>query len=101
MNVLVLSRLKTGNVPPHDLPFEEIPCKTGAKFGTLGRKKSKLMLNKLPEPNLFLIKREIEHRIDLIEFDIDKGTYIFLTEISIKNYPIVFLQVTKKSKLSK
>ena len=83
------------------MSFEEIPCKTGVKFGTLGRKKSKLMLNKLPEPNLFPIKRDIEERIDLIEFDINKGIYIFLTEISSKNYPIVFLQVTKKSKLSK
>ena len=70
----LLFRLKTGNVPPHDLSFEDIPGEFRAKYGTLVRTKSKPKLNK-PEENkhLFPRKRDIEERIKWIESDIIKG----------------------------
>jgi len=71
---LLIDRLKTGNVPPHDLSFEDIPGEFRAKYGTLVRTKSKPKLNK-PEENkhLFPRKRDIEERIKWIESDIIKG----------------------------
>ena len=67
-------RLKTGNNPPDDLPFEENSSKTGARFGTLGKKKSKLKIQEQKENSQpFPRKRQIEENIELIEFEIEKG----------------------------
>merc|ERR1719483_75409 len=41
---LLIDRVKTGNVPPDDLPFEESPCKE--KTGRLRRNRSEQTLNK-------------------------------------------------------
>ena len=66
--------LKTGEVPPTDLTFEEITDGSEVKFGTLGRRKSKLKLNKsLEEETLFPKKRELDKRIENIEAELDKG----------------------------
>ena len=44
------------------------------KFGTLGRRKSKLKLNKsLEEENLFPKKKEYEDAIKKVEAEISKG----------------------------
>ena len=74
----LLFRLKTGNIPPDDLPFEENACKTKDHGGTLGRKKSEQKSNKpKKEIKLFPIKRKIEDKVALIESDIEKGKIIF------------------------
>jgi hypothetical protein len=44
------------------------------KFVTLGRRKSKLKLNKsLEEENLFPKKREVEQAIEKLEAEMEKG----------------------------
>ena len=69
-----ICRLKTGEVPPRDLSFEEITCGTEVKFGTLGRKKSKLKLNKqAQEEKLFPKIKELESEISNVETEISKG----------------------------
>ena len=66
--------LKTGEVPPKDLSFEEISSGQEVKFGTLGRRKSKLKIKKsFEEENLFSKKRELEQAIEKLEAEIDKG----------------------------
>ena len=78
MAYFLLFRLKTGNIPPDDLPFEENACKTKDHGGTLGRKKSEQKLNKQKkETKLFPIKRKLEDKVALIESDIEKGKRIF------------------------
>ena len=62
-------RLKTGNIPPDDLPFEETPFKTRKNCGTLMKNKSE----KKNATELFPKKRKIEDKIALIESDIEKG----------------------------
>ena len=69
MAYFLLFRLKTGNIPPDDLPFEETPFKTREKGGTLMKKKSE----KKDDTELFPKKRKIEDKIALIESDIEKG----------------------------
>ena len=70
-------RLKTGNIPPDDLPFEETPVKSEATFGTLGRKKYKLKLNEIQEEeNLFPTKCQITENINLVESKINKGNKV-------------------------
>ena len=64
-----LFRLKTGNIPPDDFPFEESPFKTREKVGTLWRKKS----DQKKDAKLFPKKREIEGKIAFIESEIEKG----------------------------
>ena len=69
-------RLKTGNIPPDDLPFEETPDKRNRtiEIETLGRKKSEQKLNNQREEiDLFQQKRETEEKIELMESDIKKG----------------------------
>ena len=39
-NQIVIENLKTGDQPPRDMPFEEIPNGVETKVGTLGRRKS-------------------------------------------------------------
>ena len=69
-----LFRLKTGNIPPDDLPFEETPDKRNRTIETLGRKKSEQKLNNQKEEiDLFQQKRETEEKIELMESDIKKG----------------------------
>ena len=47
------------------------------KSGTLGRKKSKVKLNKpMEEANLYTKKRELEKKIDEEEAEIEKGNLI-------------------------
>jgi len=71
---LLINQLKTGEVPPKDLSFEEITCGTEVKFGTLGRKKSKLKLNKqAQEEKLFPRIKELESEISNVESEISKG----------------------------
>ena len=48
---ILLFRLRTGELPPQDLPFEKMTSETEVKFGTLKRKKSKLKL-KNPEKEI-------------------------------------------------
>jgi len=79
------NRLKTGNLPPVDFPFEEMTpgCMDNVpRYGTLSRKKSKLNINQKESPvgntpneamNLFPRKRDIKKRIEVTEFDIEKG----------------------------
>ena len=69
MAYFLLFRLKTGNIPPDDLPFEETPFKTRKKGGTHMKKKSE----KKDDTELFPKKRKIEDKIALIESDIEKG----------------------------
>ena len=69
MVYFLLFRLKTGNIPPNDLPFEETHFKVKEKGETLARKKSE----QKKDVNLFPKKREIEDKIALIESDIEKG----------------------------
>merc|ERR1719400_638031 len=70
----VIEKLKTGDEPPRDLPFEDIPNGLEMKSGTLGRKKSKAKLNKSAEENtLFSKKRELEKQVEDMEVDIGKG----------------------------
>ena len=66
---LSLSRLKTGNIPPDDLPFEETPCRTKEIIGTLPRKRSE----QKKESDLFPKKKETEEKIFLTESEIQKG----------------------------
>ena len=67
-------RLKTGNIPPDDLPFEETPDKKNRNIETLARNKSEQKLNdQKKEIDLFQQKRETEERMALIESDIKKG----------------------------
>merc|ERR1711902_106340 len=73
-NQHVIEKLKTGENPPADLAFEEIPCGIETKVGTLGRKKSKAKLNKSTEENsLFGKKKELEKRAEDMESEIEKG----------------------------
>ena len=77
VDYFLLFRLKTGNIPPDDLPFEETPYKSVATFGTLGRKKSKLLFNDFQgEENLFPKKCQITENINLVESKINKGNMI-------------------------
>ena len=63
-NPQVIEKLKTGENPPADLSFEEIPSGLETKVGTLGRKKSKAKLNKSTEENsLFSKKKESDQII--------------------------------------
>ena len=74
VDYFLLFRLKTGNVPPDDFPFEETPYKSVATFGTLGRKKSKLLFNDFrEEENIFPKKCQITENINLVESKIKKG----------------------------
>merc|ERR1719483_1207828 len=69
---LLIDRLKTGNNPPDDMPFEESSSKTGVRFGTLGKKKSKIKIQEQKENSQpFPRKRQIEENIDSIEFEIE------------------------------
>lgn len=73
-SLTLIPSLKTGEVPPANLAFEEITSGSEVKFGTLGRRKSKLKLNKsLEEEKLFPKKRELENAIENIEAEIEKG----------------------------
>lgn len=73
-NQQVIEKLKTGENPPADLSFEEIPSGLETKVGTLGRKKSKAKLNKSTEENsLFSKKKELEKQAEDIESEIEKG----------------------------
>ena len=73
-NQIVIENLKTGDQPPRDMPFEEIPNGVETKVGTLGRRKSKAKLNKSTEENsLFGKKRELEKQIEDMENEIEKG----------------------------
>ena len=73
-NKHVIEKLKTGESPPADLAFEEIPSGMETKVGTLGRKKSKAKLNKSTEENsLFGKKRELEKQAEDMESEIEKG----------------------------
>ena len=74
--------LKTGEVLPKDLSFEEITSGHEVKFGTLGRRKSKLKLNALlEEENLFPKKRELDQAIRQVEAEIEKGNFFYLRYI--------------------
>jgi hypothetical protein len=74
---LIIFSLKTGEVPPKDLSFEEITSGHEVKFGTLGRRKSKLKLNKsLEEENLFPKKKEYEDAIKKVGAEISKGNVL-------------------------
>ena len=67
-------RLKTGNIPPDDLPFEEDPDKKNKSMETLGRKKSEQKLNNQKKDiDLFQKKRETEEKIESMECHIKKG----------------------------
>ena len=67
-------RLKTGNIPPDDLPFEETPDKKNRNIETLARNKSEQkLIDEKKEIDLFQQKRETEERMALIESDIKKG----------------------------
>jgi len=67
---LVIQRYKTGNMPPGDIPFEELmPGDTGDKYKTL-QKKSK---GSQPQENLYPRKRELEKKISVMEEEINKG----------------------------
>ena len=67
--------MKTGEVPPANIVFEEITSGSEVKFGTLGRRKSKLKLNKsMEEEKLFPKKKELENTIENVEAEIEKGT---------------------------
>ena len=69
--------LKTGEVPPKDLSFSEISSGQEVKFGTLGRRKSKLKLNKsLEGEKLFPKKKEIEDVIEKVEAEIEKSNVL-------------------------
>ena len=73
-NQTVIEKLKTGENPPADLAFEEIPSGLETKVGTLGRKKSKAKLNKSTEENsLFGKKKELEKQAEDMESEIEKG----------------------------
>jgi hypothetical protein len=73
----LLFRLKTGNMPPEDLPFEETQNKTVATFGTLGRKKSKSLFEDFQEEeNIFPKKCQITENINLLESKINNGNMI-------------------------
>jgi len=81
----LVERLKTGNVPPSDFPFEEMApgsSENVPRYGTLSRKKSKLNINQKESPgtgpssevvNLFPRKREIMQKVEAVEGDIVKG----------------------------
>jgi len=76
-------RLKTGNQPPLDFPFEEChpgdePRQTNqSQYGTLGRKRSKLNLLSREkgegEVGLFPRARQIRGQVDDLEAEIVKG----------------------------
>jgi hypothetical protein len=77
VDYFLLFRLKTGNIPPDDLPFEETPFKMKEKCATLGRRKSEQKWNKQKkETELFPKKRNIEDNVASIESDIEKGKII-------------------------
>merc|ERR1712013_324531 len=85
---LLVDRLKTGNIPPVDLPFEETPDKKNKSIETLGRRKSEQKLNnQKKEIDLFQRKRETEEKILAMENDIKKGhTEIKALRVMIQSY---------------
>ena len=90
--LFLLFRLKTGNIPLDDLPFEENACKTRDHGGTLGRKKS-VQNKQKKERKLFQIKLEIEDKVASIESDIEKGKIIVMN-LKLK-YIILFQAILK------
>ena len=89
---LIIFSLKTGEVPPKDLSFEEIISGHEIKFGTLGRRKSKLKLNKsLEEEKLFPKKKELEDAIEKVEAEIEKGNVL----ISKIKFNLIFQEIRK------
>ena len=62
-------RLRTGNIPPDDLPLQEINLETKEQSRTLGRKK----VEQNRDINLFPKKRGIEDKIAMTESHIKKG----------------------------
>lgn len=70
---LVIDRLKTGNVPPPDFPFEEMKAGGELNYQTL-HKKSRTNVNVRDEnSNLFPKKRDLEKKIEALEAEILKG----------------------------
>ena len=62
------------------------------KFGTLGRRKSKLKLNKsLEEEKLFPKKKELEDAIEKVEAEIEKGNVL----ISKIKFNLIFQEIRK------
>jgi len=67
---LVIQRYKTGNMPPADIPFEELmPGDTGDKYKTIQKKTKGLQ----PQENLYPRKRELEKKITAMEEEINRG----------------------------
>jgi hypothetical protein len=62
------------------------------KFGTLGRRKSKLKINKsLEEDKLFPKKKELEDSIEKVEARIEKGNFL----ISKMKFNLIFQEIRK------
>jgi len=71
---LVVESLKTGEVPPEHIAFDEIVTKADIKYSTLTKKKSKSRLTKQDEEEKFFPKKKgLEKEIEEIEIKIVKG----------------------------
>jgi len=72
---IVIESLKTGNMPPPDLPFEDIACRNDVKVGTLRKSKSLVKLKDCSdEERLFQKKQHLEEEFKEMEAKIMKGT---------------------------
>ena len=71
--------LKTGEVPPEHIAFDEIVTKADIKYCTLTKKKSKSRLTKQDEEEkIFPKKKGLEKEIEEIEIKIVKGISIYI-----------------------
>ena len=71
--------LKTGEVPPEHIAFDEIVTKADIKYSTLTKKKSKSRLTKQDEEEkIFPKKKGLEKEIEEIEIKIVKGISIYI-----------------------
>merc|ERR1711997_339718 len=71
-SVMVVDKLKTGNVPPPDFTFEEMGG-MGRDVNTLSRKSSRNVESNGGNVNFYQKKRELEKRVEDVEKEVEKG----------------------------
>ena len=72
--------LKSGNLPPEDIEFEEL--EDGNLTSLRKASSSRLNLNSANSPNLFQKKRDLEKQILLKEKEVESGKKVYLEIIN-------------------
>ena len=73
----MLGRLKTGDIPPSDIEFEEMQILRQKKASSLTRRLSRASFGqKSGKKNLFQTKRKILKDIEKHKIDMEKGIYL-------------------------